>query len=98
VRWMMRNRFHSAEHIQNYRGPLLQVHGTADLIVPFEMGKQLFDAAPSANKRFIVVEDGDHNGPQPEEFYKAVDEFLDALPQATLEAVNGNAMNGNGHK
>ena len=62
---------------------LLQVHGTADRVVPFEMGKQLFDAAPSANKRFIVVDGGDHNGPQPEEFYEAADEFFDSLPSAS---------------
>ena len=27
-----------------------------------------------------VVEGGDHNGPQPDEFYDALGEFLDALP------------------
>jgi uncharacterized protein len=80
VRWLMRNKYPSAERIAAYQGPLLQSHGTADRIVPFEMGKRLFDAAPSTTKRFYVVEDGDHNGPQPDEYYDALGEFLDSLP------------------
>lgn len=80
VKWIMRNRFPSAQRIAAYQGPLLQSHGTADRVVPFEMGKRLFDAATTPNKRFFVVEGGDHNGPQPDEFYQAFGEFLDALP------------------
>jgi fermentation-respiration switch protein FrsA (DUF1100 family) len=80
VKWIMRNRFPSSQRIAAYQGPLLQSHGTADRIVPFEMGKKLFDAAATTNKRFFVVEGGDHNGPQPDEFYDALGEFLDALP------------------
>jgi uncharacterized protein len=80
VRWLMRNKYPSAERIAAYQGPLLQSHGTADRIVPFEMGKRLFDAAPSTTKRFYVVEDGDHNGPQPDAYYDALGEFLDSLP------------------
>jgi fermentation-respiration switch protein FrsA (DUF1100 family) len=80
VKWIMRNRFPSAQRIAAYKGPLLQSHGTADRVVPFEMGKRLFDAATTPNKRFFVVEEGDHNGPQPDEFYEALGEFLDSLP------------------
>jgi fermentation-respiration switch protein FrsA (DUF1100 family) len=79
VRWIMRNEFRSLDRIQNYRGPLLQVHGTADRVVPFEMGKRLFDAAPSPEKRLIVVDGGDHSSPEPEEFFEAADEFFDSL-------------------
>jgi fermentation-respiration switch protein FrsA (DUF1100 family) len=80
VKWLMRNRFPSAQRIAAYQGPLLQSHGTADRIVPFEMGKRLFDSATTPNKRFFVVEGGDHNGPQPDEFFAALGEFLDELP------------------
>jgi fermentation-respiration switch protein FrsA (DUF1100 family) len=84
VKWVMRNRYPSAQRIAAYQGPLLQTHGTADRIVPFEMGKRLFDAATTPNKRFFVVEGGDHNGPQPDEFYEALGEFLDSLPEVPL--------------
>ena len=50
-------------------------------VVPFAMGQKLFDAATTKNKKFFVVEDGDHNGPQPDEYYVALGEFLDWLPE-----------------
>jgi fermentation-respiration switch protein FrsA (DUF1100 family) len=80
VRWVMKNRYPSIERIVTYRGPLFQSHGTADEVVPFEMGKKLFDAATTAKKTFFVVEEGSHNAPQPPEYYKALGEFFDSLP------------------
>jgi fermentation-respiration switch protein FrsA (DUF1100 family) len=81
VRWLMKNRFPSAERIAAYQGPLFQSHGTLDEVVPFAMGQRLFDAATTPDKRLFVVEGGDHNGPQPEEYYEALGEFLDSLPE-----------------
>ncbi len=79
VRLVMKNRFSSVERIKNYHGPLLQAHGTNDSIVPYALGKKLFDAAPSTHKKFLTVEDGDHSGPLPEFCYDALVEFLDSL-------------------
>lgn len=79
VRLMMQNRFSSIEHIKQYHGPLLQAHGTADRIVPFKLGKKLFDAAPGKNKRFLAVEDGHHSGLLPEFCYQALEDFIDSL-------------------
>ena len=53
----MRNRFPSVNRIQNFREPLIQFHGTEDEVIPFELGKQLFEAAASVDKEFIEVED-----------------------------------------
>ena len=83
VRWIMRNKFPSADRIATYQGPLLQSHGTDDEVVPFAMGQRLFEAAATPNKRFFVVEGGDHNGPQPQEYYEALGEFLDSLPEVS---------------
>jgi fermentation-respiration switch protein FrsA (DUF1100 family) len=83
VRWMMKNRYPSIERIVTYRGPLLMSHGTADEVVPFEMGKKLFEAATTKSKRFFVVEGGGHNSPQPNDYYEALGEFLDSLPEAS---------------
>ena len=91
VRLMMKNRFPSIERITTYRGPLFQSHGTEDEVVPFAMGKKLFDAATTENKKFFVVEGGNHNGPQPAEYYKALGEFLDSLPEVgAAERVSAN--------
>ncbi|MCC6491735.1 MAG: alpha/beta fold hydrolase [Pirellulales bacterium] len=80
VRWLMKNRFPSIDRIRDYHGPLLQSHGTVDEVVPYEMGRRLFEAAGSTNKRFITCEGGDHSCPQTDEYYEALVEFLDSLP------------------
>lgn len=79
LRRLLRTRFDSMDKIQAYRGPLLQSHGNADQIVPFEVGRRLHDAA-NEPKQFLVIEGGDHNDPQPREFYARLIEFLDNLP------------------
>lgn len=81
IRWIMRNRYPSIERIRQYHGPLLQTHGTADEVIPFAMGKRLFDASPSPRKRFVPVEGGTHNSAPPEESFEALREFLDELDE-----------------
>lgn len=90
VRWIMKNRYASIERIRDYHGPLLQTHGTDDEVVPFDMGRRLFEAAPGADKQFIPIEGGTHNSATPEESWNALVEFLDRLPPMEQAAVNGN--------
>ena len=78
VRTLMRTQFNSLAKIRSYRGPLLQSHGTADRLIPFAMGRQLF-AAANEPKQFIAIPGGDHNDPQTEEYYAALSAFLDRL-------------------
>ncbi|MEM8865711.1 MAG: alpha/beta hydrolase [Planctomycetota bacterium] len=76
VRLLMRNRYDSMKRIQQYDGPLFMSHGTADSVVPIELGRQLFDAAPSDKKEFFEIEDRDHNDPQTSDYYHALQDFL----------------------
>ncbi len=80
VRLLMRNRYPSEERIKNYEGPLLQIHGSADRVVPLKLAKPLFEASPSEQKRFIEVPGGTHNGPLPRDTFDAMIEFLEKLP------------------
>lgn len=54
-----RVRYDSLARVRNLRCPLLVLHGPRDTIVPYRMGRELFDAAPSS-KAFADLE-GDHN-------------------------------------
>jgi fermentation-respiration switch protein FrsA (DUF1100 family) len=74
-----KKRLDSAAAIASYHGPLLQMHGDADRVVPFSSGQKLFEAA-NEPKTFIRVPGGDHNDPPPEKFFIALDAFLGALP------------------
>jgi fermentation-respiration switch protein FrsA (DUF1100 family) len=80
VKLLMRNRFDSLSKIKRYHGPLLQSHGTYDEVVPLEIGRRLFDAAPSTNKLFFPVEGAYHNDPHSPQYNAVLQQFLDALP------------------
>lgn len=81
ARLLMRNRFDSLAKIAGYRGPLLQFHGTADRIVPFDQGRRLFDAADRAQpKQFEPMQELGHNAPRPPEYYDTLGDFLNSIP------------------
>lgn len=66
VRWLLIDRFSSCDRISSLTCPYLQVHGTADDIVPLNSGKQLFDQAPAQShtgiaKRWVAVPNAGHN-------------------------------------
>ena len=79
VRWLMRNRYRSIDRIKNCNCPVIQTHGTYDQVVPFAMGKQLFQAIPTPQKQFFPVEGGGHNDATSQVFLDAVNEFLETL-------------------
>lgn len=87
VRLLMRTEFNSIEKIAGYHGPLLQCHGDADEVVPFEQGKLLFEAAVSSRKHFHVIPGGLHNTPHPEWWVDELDQFLQSLPVAQTPAL-----------
>lgn len=79
VRWLMRNRYPSVESVRNFDGPVMQFHGTDDEVIPFALGRQLFDAIPGEEKEFIEIAGGTHNEPLPEECFQEMREFLKRL-------------------
>jgi uncharacterized protein len=76
VSLVVADRLNSAAAIGGYRGPLLQVHGTADQIVPLSSAKRLFEAA-NEPKQFVELRGHDHNDPLPAEYYESLDTFVD---------------------
>ncbi len=78
VRALMHTQLNSLAKIGKFHGPLLQSHGTADRLIPYAMGRQLFDAA-NEPKQFVAIQGGDHNDPQSDEYYAALWAFLDRI-------------------
>lgn len=80
VRWLLRNRFPSAEKIARYDGPLVQCHGDADRIVPFRFGMKLHEAATLASPKVFVEEPGrGHNTPPTDNFWAEFGRMLDSV-------------------
>ncbi|MFC1513489.1 alpha/beta hydrolase [candidate division KSB1 bacterium] len=59
VRLISRFRFDSVNYIKNLNSPLLIVHSPQDELIPFKLGKRLFDAAKEP-KQFLEIA-GSHN-------------------------------------
>ncbi|MDZ7615967.1 MAG: alpha/beta hydrolase [Patescibacteria group bacterium] len=78
VRALMRTRLDSRAKIGDYHGPLLHSHGTADRLIPFTMGRRLFESA-NEPKQFLPLPDLDHNDPQPDSYYVTLSQFLSHL-------------------
>ena len=78
VRLLMQTRLDAAGKIVAYRGPLLQSHSKADRTIPYQLGRQLHDAA-NEPKQFFTITERDHNDPQPREFYEQLVAFLERL-------------------
>jgi len=59
VKWMVRYRYDNLSKMPSLRSPLLVMHSPGDDIVPYSMGKSLFEAAPEP-KGFFESQ-GNHN-------------------------------------
>ncbi len=57
---LVTQRFDNLDRIDDVKVPVLIAHGTADTIVPFNMGERLY-AAATARKRFFKAEGGSHH-------------------------------------
>ena len=74
-------RFDQAGKIGRVKAPLLFVHGTDDEVVPYHLGRRLFDLAPGS-REFLSIEGGGHNdllARHREELWEGVRRFLESL-------------------
>jgi fermentation-respiration switch protein FrsA (DUF1100 family) len=58
--FLVRLRLDNLETIRQVRCPVLVLHGTADRLVPMEMGRRVAAAAPG-QKEFVMIEGAGHN-------------------------------------
>ncbi|HEY9286275.1 MAG TPA: alpha/beta hydrolase, partial [Pyrinomonadaceae bacterium] len=59
-RFLVRTKMNSLEKIARVRAPVLVVHSPADDVVPYKLGRKLYDAAPEP-KRFHEIKNAPHN-------------------------------------
>jgi fermentation-respiration switch protein FrsA (DUF1100 family) len=78
---LLKNRLNAVGEIVQVRVPILFFHGDKDRIVPIELGRKLFEAAPIP-KEFVVIPGAGHNntyllgGP---EYFKKIESFFASL-------------------
>jgi uncharacterized protein len=77
VDWLMSNRYDNLSKIGRVTCPVLIASATADRLIPYEMGEQLF-AAANEPKQFYRDEGHDHNDRMPDDFWPTLKAFLDS--------------------
>lgn len=71
-------RFPTAEFVNRTGSPVLVLHGDADSVIPFALGRALFERI-SGSKEFVTVHGGDHNDVVPRDwsrYWDAIDRFI----------------------
>jgi fermentation-respiration switch protein FrsA (DUF1100 family) len=79
IRLVMRNQFLSIAKIGKYRGPLIQLHGDVDEVIPLWSAQRLHEFSPSAPKEFCLEKGLYHNQPMPETYLDEISQFLTGL-------------------
>lgn len=83
---LLRTQYDSLKKIGGIETPLLVIHAERDEVVPFEMGKRIFDAAGEP-KSFFVVPGAHHNDTSMvggESYFRALETFFDSLSLGTV--------------
>lgn len=88
VRWILQFRYEADRRVANVRAPKLFAHSKEDQLIPYELGRKLFDAA-AAPKEFFELsgpheEAGWNNKPS---FWPALSAFVDRVLPRTKEPV-----------
>jgi fermentation-respiration switch protein FrsA (DUF1100 family) len=74
-------RFPTADFLQRVSAPALVVHGDRDRVIPFALGRRLYDRI-AGPKRFLAIAGGDHNDLEPADaraYWDAIGQFVDSL-------------------
>jgi len=76
--FLLKRKFDSLSKISGVHVPLLQLHGDQDDLVPFELGRKLFEAA-NEPKEFFTIKGAHHNDTYEiggEAYFQAIREFI----------------------
>lgn len=80
VRWLMQHHYDNRTKLEHYKQPLLVAHSTADEVIPFHHGKELYEAAGTRDKKFIIIQGQGHNDFSIP-FFEAMKTFLEKLKE-----------------
>ena len=77
-------RFATAGYLQSVKVPVLVMHGDRDSVIPYTLGRALFDGIRGP-KTFVTIAGGDHNDVAPVDptsYWAAVGRFIESLQAA----------------
>lgn len=84
IHYLLRSKFPAIHWAPQYRGTVIQTHGTEDQVVPHEFGVRLSKAFPGETE-FYSRDGGRHNEAPPQKFYDAVGAAIARLYPTKME-------------
>ena len=75
VRLLLRDKFETYKKISEVQSPILILHGKLDTIVPFYMGKKIYDLS-NPPKYFYFVDNDDHMMRFDENLIQSIKDFV----------------------
>lgn len=79
VRLLMRNQFPSKELIAAYDGPVLQIHGVNDEVIPVHSGERLHLASASNEKELLKLQNLGHNQALPRSIWAKSSQWIEEI-------------------
>ena len=78
VRFLLKDKYESKKKIKNIKSPILIIHGKVDNIVPFHMGKKMYELANKPKYSYFSEYD-DHMMEYNEKLLNVLKDFIDSL-------------------
>ena len=78
VRFLLKDKYESSKKIKNIKIPILIMHGKVDTIVPFHMGKKIYEMA-NEPKRSYFSEYDDHMMNYDKNLLNALKDYINSL-------------------
>ena len=78
IKLLLKDKYESNKKIKNIRSPILVMHGVEDKIVPFYMGKKIFELANEPKYSYFPKYD-DHMMEFNQELINTIDKFILSL-------------------
>ncbi len=78
VKYLLKDKFESNKKINKIKIPVFIIHGKVDKIVPYDMGKKMYELA-NEPKYFYSLEYGDHMVEYDEKLLQALKQFIESL-------------------
>ncbi len=77
VRWLTHFKYNTKEYVKNISCPVLVAHSKDDEIIPYEEGREIYQAAPEP-KQFLEMQGGHNNGfiVSGSSYVKAIESFI----------------------
>ena len=78
VSLILKDKYESLKKLKNIKIPILVMHGKKDRIVPFKMGKRVFERANEPKYSYFPEED-DHMMEYNENLLRVLNKFLNSI-------------------